>query len=435
MGRLYSSQLKQAIGKKAVAAGWVQDIRLIGGLKFLVVKDREGFFQITLPKKAVSPEIFAVPDKLTKESVVLVEGEVKAAAQAAGGIEVIPARLEVVSLAGAPTPLDTSGKIASGLDARLDYRFLDLRNHKSIALFKLRAKMLKYVIDYFDAQGFFNINTPKLTSAGVESGAELFEVKYFDRKAYLAQSPQIYKQMMVCAGFEKVFEIGAVYRAEKSQTTRHLTEFTGVDFEMGFIDSFQEPMDVIEGMFKHVLAELNRNCAAELALFDRKPLVPKKIPRITMDEAKKLLAERGKKIPAGEDLDPEAERLIAKIVKEKFGEEFVFVTHYPYSKRPFYHMKPAGQPDVTLSFDLIWNGIEVSTGAQREHRYEVLKAQAQEKGLDLDAMTDYANLFKYGAPPHGGAGLGLDRFVECLLELDNIREGILLPRDPVRLTP
>ncbi|HIH17020.1 MAG TPA: aspartate--tRNA(Asn) ligase, partial [Candidatus Diapherotrites archaeon] len=248
-------------------------------------------------------------------------------------------------------------------------------------------------------------------------------------------SPQIYKQMMVCAGFEKVYEIGAVYRAEKSQTTRHLTEFTGIDFEMGFIDSFHDPMDVIEGMFRHVIAELNKNCAKELALFNRKPVVPKKIPRLSLDEAKKLLAAQGKKIPDGEDLDPEGERLIAKIVKEKFGEEFVFLTHYPWGKRPFYHMRPVDDPKVTLSFDLVWNGIEVSTGAQREHRYEVLKAQAKEKGLDLDAMKDYANLFKYGAPPHGGAGLGLDRFVECLLELDNIREGILLPRDPIRLTP
>jgi len=423
-------------GKSVLISGWVSDIRDLGGLKFLILKDRSGTIQITMPKKEMTKEIMETAEQITKESVISVEGKAQSAKQAPRGIEIIPEKLELVSKAHAPIPLDLSGKIKSDLSVRLDYRFLDLRNPRSLAIFKIRSKMFKLITDYYDSQGFTAIQTPKITSAGVESGAELFPVVYFDKEAFLSQSPQVYKQMMVCAGFERVYEIAPVFRAEKSHTTRHLTEFTGVDFEMGFIKDENDVMDVIEGMCRRILEGLKKECSSELEMFGVNPSIPKKIPRIEMREIKKVLAEKyGKKIPEDEDLDAEGEEMAGKYVKEKYGEEFVFVTLYPWKKRPFYHMRPEGNANVTKSFDLIWNGVEIATGAQREHRYEILKAQAKEKGVDLDAMKSYADIFRYGAPPHGGVGLGLDRMVEQLLKLDNIREAILLPRDPERLTP
>lgn len=436
MQRAYAKELSGLSGKKAEVQGWVHEIRDIGGLKFIVLKDKTGFMQLTLPKKAVSPAVFEKAASLTKESIVSASGLVKNSPQAQNGVELIPDELEIVSLAKAPVPIDMSGKINSDLSVRLDYRFLDLRNPKSIALFRIRSKVSKFIAEFFDYQGFMNINTPKLTVAGVESGAELFPVVYFDRQAFLSQSPQIYKQMMVAAGFEKVYELGVVFRAEKSNTTRHLTEFTGVDFEQGFIESEHDAMDTAEGLMKHIIKRLTEECPEELKLWGRE-LKPAdyKFPRMTMKEVKEILAKKGKILPPEDDLDPEAEKMLGEIVKEKFGSEFVFVTEYPWSKRPFYHMKPEGKSNLTKSFDLIWNGVEIATGAQREHRYEILKAQAKEKGLNLDEMKDYAMIFQYGCPPHGGAGLGLDRMIECLMKLDNIREGILLPRDPVRLTP
>ncbi|RLI96699.1 MAG: aspartate--tRNA(Asn) ligase, partial [Candidatus Aenigmatarchaeota archaeon] len=346
-----------------------------------------------------------------------------------------PESIDVLSKAETPLPIEIGDNIKTGLDKRLDFRFLDLRNPRHNAIFRIRSQMYKAAVDFFDDQGFTNINTPKITVAGVESGAELFPIVYFNREAFLSQSPQIYKQTMVAAGFERVYEIAPVFRAEKSHTTRHLTEFTGVDFEMGFIKDMHDVMDVNEGLMKHIIGHLLKKCPGELEMFGIKPKVPGKIPRITMDEAKKMLESGGKKLPADEDLDAEGEKMLGDIIKEKHGEDFVFVYNYPWKKRPFYHMKPEDNPNVTLSFDLIWNGVEIATGAQREHRYDVLKKQAKEKGINLDEMKDYSNIFKYGCPPHGGTGLGLDRLVECLLRLDNIREAILLPRDPERLTP
>ena len=434
--RLLAGEItSKTVGKKVKASGWCHEIRDLGGLKFFIVRDRSGKIQVTLPKKEVSKELFDKADEITKESVIEVQGKVKLAKQAPTGVEIIPDSLEIVSKAETPVPIDISGKITSDLSVRLDYRFLDVRNEKGIALFKIRARLYEAFVEFFKQAEFVNINTPKITSAGVESGAELFPVVYFNKEAFLSQSPQIYKQMFVAAGLEKVYEIAPVFRAEKSHTTRHLTEFTGVDFEMGFIKDENDVMDVIEDMFKFVLQKVKTECKEELKLLKVEAKVPKKIPRITMEEARELLKKKGKEIPKDEDFDAEGEKLLGEIIQKKYGEEFVFVTLYPWKKRPFYHMKPEGEKELTRSFDLIWKGVEIATGAQREHRYEVLKAQAKEKKIELDKMTDYANIFKYGCPPHGGVGLGLDRITQLLCDLENVKEAILLPRDPERLTP
>lgn len=432
--RTYLKDCANKAGQKVKVNGWLQENRNLGGLRFLLLKDRSGELQVTVVKGETTEEIKEATSGLTRESVVEVIGELKASEKAPGKVELIPEKFIVLNKADSPTPIDTSGKIVSDLSVRLDNRFLDLRNKKSLAIFKVRGQIYKACVDFFEENGFANMQTPKITSAGAESGAELFPVVYFDREAFLSQSPQLYKQMMVCAGFEKVYEIAPVFRAENSNTPRHQTEFTGIDFEMGFINHTSDIMDVIEGLFKHIFDHLNKTCSEELKLWNIEAKVPKKIPRMTITEAKKLLAEKGKVLPEDEDFDPEGERMIGEIVKEKFGEEFVFVTNYPLKKRPFYHFYNV-DGKTTDAFDMIWNGVEIATGGQREHRYDILKKQAQDKGINLDEMGWYADLFKYGAPPHGGVGFGLDRIVQRLFKFENIREVVLLPRDPVRLTP
>jgi aspartyl-tRNA synthetase len=432
--RTYNKDCASKAGEKVKINGWVQENRNLGGLRFILLKDRSGEVQVTVVKGEVSEEIKEATSGLTRESYVEVVGALKANEKAPMGVELIPETFTVINKADSPTPIDTSGKITSDLSVRLDNRFLDLRNKKSLAIFKVRGQIFRAAVDFFEKNGFINMQTPKITSAGAESGAELFPVVYFDREAFLSQSPQLYKQMMVCAGFEKVYEIAPVFRAEKSNTPRHQTEFTGIDFEMGPINNVSDVMDTIDGLFTHILTHVKEACAEELALWDIEAKVPKKIPRITMAEAKALLKEKGKELPEDDDFDPEGEKMLGEIVKEKFGEEFVFVTRYPISKRPFYH-KYNEDGKTTDSFDLIWNGVELCTGAQREHRYEILKKQAKEKDIDFGQMGWYADLFKYGAPPHGGVGFGLDRIVQRLFKFDNIREAVLLPRDPDRLTP
>ncbi|MFH1637015.1 MAG: aspartate--tRNA(Asn) ligase [Candidatus Woesearchaeota archaeon] len=419
---------------KVLLQGWVHEIRDMSKIKFLILRDRSGIAQcIAKPDQASAFE--AIP-KLSIESVVEVEGEAKKSEVAKLGVEIVAETVKVLNKAESPLPIPVVEKgVTTEFSTRLDNRFLDLRKEKQQAIFRVRSKIYAAAAEYFEKIGFTNINTPKITSAGVESGAELFEVDYFGKPAYLSQSPQIYKQMMVAAGFERVYEIAPVFRAEKSHTTRHLTEFTGIDFEMGFIESEHDVMDVIENLVRAILKKVHAECKEELAMFDVAVEVPEKFPRITMKEAKELLAERGKEMKEDEDLDAEAEKLLGEIIKTKYNSEFVFVCNYPFAVRPFYHMKPEGDEKGTKSFDLIWNGVEVATGAQREHRYEVLKAQGKEKGVDVESMKDYAAIFRYGCPPHGGVGFGLDRITQRLLKLENIKEAILLPRDPERMTP
>ena len=434
MERTLIEYLSRQIGKEVLLQGWVQDIRNLSKIKFVLIRDRTGDMQTVAFKGETPAASFELVNELTPESVVEIVGIVKTNKESRWGIEVFIKELHIISKAATPLPIDNSDKSQTHLDKRIDHRFLDIRNLKKQAIFKVRSKIAKILINFLDAQGFTQIHTPKLTTIGVESGAELFEVNYFGKPAYLAQSPQVYKQMFVVGGLERVYEIGPVFRAEKSNTLRHLTEFTGVDFEMGFIEDYSDIMDLIETMFVDLIRQLGKEAAEELLLLGVKHALPAKIPRITMIEAKKLLAAQGKKYAVDEDLDAEGEHLLGEIVKEKYKSEFVFLTLFPVKVRPFYHMRVEGKP-LTKSFDLLFNGVEVATGAQREHRYEILKAQAREKGIDLDGMKEYAEIFQYGVPPHGGVGFGLDRITQQLLNLDNVREAVLLPRDPVRCAP
>lgn len=418
--------------EKVMIKGWVHDNRSLGKIRFLLVKDRSEVIQITAPKSEVSAEVFDAMN-LSREAAVSITGTAKISKQAPGGVEIIPESIEVYSISEQPIPIDTTDFSKTELPKRLDYRFLDTRRKETSSVFKVRSSIYKHVVDFFDKEGFTIINTPKITTIGLESGAESFVVNYFNRKAVLAQSPQFYKQMFTLGGFERVMEIGQVYRAEKSHTTRHLTEFTGVDFEMGFIKDENDVMDVIEDMFKYVISNLKIDRKDELTLLNVELKIPKKIPRIPMPELKKILAKQGKKLSEEDDLDAEAEKMIGEYILKEYNEEFVFVTRYPVKVRPFYHMRPEESPKETKSFDLLWRGVEIATGAQREHRLEILQKQAKEKGVKIPPI--YEDIFRYGAIPHGGVGFGLDRITQRMLRLDNVREALLLPRDTDRLTP
>lgn len=435
MERTLIQDLHKHLHKEILLQGWIQEVRNLSKIKFIIIRDRTGDMQTLAIKAETEPATFELINDLTKESVIEIIGTPKENKESRWGIEVLIRKVAVISKSATPLPIDNTDKSQTNIDKRIDYRFLDTRNLKKQAIFKIRGKIAKIVMTFLDNNGFTNITTPKLVTIGVESGAELFKVNYFGRAVYLSQSPQLYKQMFVAGGFERVYELGPVFRAEKSNTTRHLTEFTGIDFEMGFIHDYTDVMDMIEKMLIDLIKNLPTEAAAELKLLGVQHAFPAKIPRITMADAKKLLKYEGKTYADDDDLDPEGEKLLGDIIKEKYTSEFVFITEFPWKIRPFYHMKPEGKPKLTKSFDLLFNGMEIATGAQREHRYEILKKQAAEKGLDLDQMKEYADIFQYGIPPHGGVGFGLDRMTQRLLQLENIREAVLLPRDPVRDKP
>ena len=435
MERTLIKDLKEHLNKPILLQGWVQDVRNLSKIKFIILRDRRGDMQTVAFKGETEEASFTLVNNLTPESVVEINGIPKENKESRWGIEVLIQKISIISKSETPLPIDNSDKSTTVIDKRLDHRFLDTRNKKRQAIFKVRSKIVKILTNFFDHHGFTCIQTPKMTAIGVESGAELFKVDYFGQPMYLAQSPQVYKQMFVGGGFERVYEIAPVFRAEKSHTQRHLTEFTGVDFEMGFINDHNDVMDLIESMFFDLLRNLEEEAAVELKLLGVTHTLPKKIPRITLDEAKKLLLAKGKKYTADEDLDAEGEKLICEIVKDKYKSEFVFITLFPWAVKPFYQMKDEKNKKVTKSFDLLLGGVEICSGSQREHRLEVWRKQAKEKGLNPDAMKEYMELFQYGMPPHGGAGFGLDRITQRLLGLDNIREAVLLPRDPERKTP
>jgi nondiscriminating aspartyl-tRNA synthetase len=428
---------KEHVGQKVTLAGWVETYRVAGKISFLLLRDRTGITQVFVGK-----ELTEKLQDVKKESVLLINGVVNARPEnqikkdmETGEIELEAEDAKILSMSNVPLPIEMGEDSTTGIDKRLDYRFLDIRREKIKAIFMVRSKIYANTVHYFNEQNFVSIQSPKITASGVESGAEEFKFEYFGQQAALAQSPQVYKQMGVVSGLERVYEIGPVFRAENSHTTRHVTEFTGLDFEMGFIKDEHDVMDVIEGYFKFLIPKINEDCKKELTLLGVKLNPVEKIPRISLKDAVKILKEKGKLVPHNDDLDPEGEKLMSEHVKEKYNSDFVFMLDYPWEKRAFYHMRPDMDKSVTRSFDLIYNGVEIATGAQREHRLEVLREQAKEKGINIDEMEFYANIFKYGCPPHGGVGMGLDRITHLMLNLGNVKEGIFLPRDPDRLTP
>lgn len=427
----------QQAGETVRLAGWAQTVRAQSKIVFIVLRDREGIVQcVVLPEAA---EAFAEAKKLSEESVVAIEGTLVTSKQAPGGLEVQTQKLEVLSAAEPQLPIPIVEKSGNETDqsVRLDYRWLDLRKPNKLLIFKVWTLFEEAFREYLVGQKFLQIHSPKLMSSPSESGAEVFKVEYFDGSAYLAQSPQFYKQMAMAAGFERVFEVGPVFRAEPSFTTRHATEFTGFDFEMSFIASHQDVMALWAEAIVHMLQRVAHEYGPAIKeTFGADVVVPTlPFPQLTMAEAKAILMKNNVVSDREGDLSPEEERALGKITREEHGHEFIYITEYPTSVRPFYHMRPTDNPAVTQSFDLLWKGMEITTGAQREHRYDVLSRQAQEKGMSLELLQHYLNFFRYGCPPHGGAGIGPGRMIMLLLNVDSIRETSYLYRGVKRLTP
>jgi nondiscriminating aspartyl-tRNA synthetase len=422
-------------------SGWVDTVRDQKKVQFVVLRDESGAVQLVNPRNSdadgvvIADEPATTISGLSQGSFVTATGQLKHDERVKlGGIEIKLETLDVAAVAIAETPIAAD----SGIDKRMDWRFLDLREPKHNLIFRIQTTFEHAMRQYWIDNDFIELHTPKLMASASESRAELFEVDYFEGKAYLAQSPQFFKQMAQSAGFGKIFEIGPAFRADPSFTSRHATEFTSVDTEMSWIDSHEDVMKVHEDLLVAGLTAVKEKYGDQIKeLFDIEVTVPSTpFPRIPLAEAKRIVAERGYEVPRhDDDMDPEGERQISAYVLEEFGHEFVFLTDYASSIRPFYHMRHADDAGLTNSYDLIFNGVEISTGAQREHRIELLEEQAREKGLDPEELGFYLDFFRYGVPPHGGFGMGLARVLMLLLHLPNLRETTYLFRGPTRLAP
>ncbi len=430
MERTHIKDVATKAGSEILVKGFVQAIRDQGKIKFLILRDITGTIQAVLLKNHPS---FEQANELTLESVVSIKGLAKEEKQAPSGYEIEAYEIEILSKAEPILPIPVvveKGGAETEQPTRLDYRWIDLRKQDKAHIFKVWTALEEGWRKYWTENGYIQFYSPSFMGAPSESGAEVFKVDYFETTAYLAQSPQFYKQMGMASGFERVCCTGPVFRAEPSFTTRHLTEFTGWDFEISFVESHHDVMDQEEGMIVAGIENVNKRLGLNLKV----PARP--FPRITMAEAKTKLKAAGIIGEKEHDFSPDEEKEIGRIIEKETGSEYVFVTDYHISIRPFYHMRHEDKPDTTKSFDLLYKGLEITTGAQREHRYDVLVKQAKEKGMKIEGgLADYVQFFRFGCPPHGGAGIGPGRIVMQMLDLPNIREATYLPRDVKRLKP
>lgn len=438
MNRVYINELKNYNELEVLINGYVENIRNLQYVCFIILRDISGKVQLTIEKNEENNNLLDIINNLTLESTIKVKGIVNVNEKVRlGGLEIIPSSIEVTSLSQNELPINFKDTNNVLLDTRLDYRFLDLRNDKNMMIFRIQSELVRHMRDYLYNNKFIEIHTPKLIGTASESGSEVFEVKYFDRAAYLAQSPQFYKQMAMSSGFERFFEVAPCFRAENSNTSRHATEFTSFDVEMSYINSYEDVMALEEQMLRYSFEKLNEDYKDILKeMFDEEISLPNtSFPKIALkDLYSELEKEYGYKVEECEkvDLNAEAERLAGKYAKEKFNSDFIFVIDFPAEKRAFYHMR--NDEGKLMGYDLLYKGVEITSGAQREHRYDKLLKVVKEKGLDKDVQF-YLEFFKYGCPPHGGFAIGLDRLTMLLLNISSIKEAMFLFRGPTRLDP
>ena len=419
-------------GKEIQMNGAVHTIRHMGEVAFVILRKSRGLVQCVYEAGITDFDI----RELKEESAVEVMGVVKAEERAPQGFEIRLKEIRVLSRPAEPLPLAVSKwKLNTSLEAKLSLRPISLRNVRERAKFKIQEGIVRGFRDYLLSRDFTEIRTPKIVARGAEGGSNVFKLEYFNKKAELGQSPQFYKQTMVGV-YDRVFEAAPVFRAEKHNTTRHLNEYTSLDFEMGYIDSFRDVMDMETGMLQYVMKLLEQDYKKELDMLGVTLPEVGRIPAVRFDQAKELVSRKyDRKIRNPYDLEPEEELLIGRYFQEEYGSDFVFVTHYPSKKRPFYAMDDPADPRFTLSFDLLFRGLEVTTGGQRIHDYREITAKMEKRGMDPEDIASYLMIFKYGMPPHGGLGIGLERLTMRLLDEQNVREASLFPRDVTRLEP
>jgi aspartyl-tRNA synthetase len=427
----YSRELDDTMdGESVTLMGWVHEIRDLGGIIFVLLRDRDGITQITAPSKKISPELFGELRKLRKESVLAVLGSVQGSPKAPGGVEVIPEEIRLLNNSEQPLPLDPTEKVRAEIDTRLDSRFLDLRKHGVNAIFKIKSAMLHSVRVYLEDNGFIEVNTPKLVASATEGGTELFPITYFEREAFLGQSPQLYKQMMMGSGFDKVFEIAPIFRAEEHDTLRHLNEVISIDVEMAFAND-EDVMNLLENLVQNAIKKVKENCQTELEDIGVQLEVPElPFPRLEYDEVIDLVNSKGVTLRHGEDLSRAAEKALGEAM-----DGYYFITNWPSNIKPFYVMPHEDEPEKSYAFDLMYKDLEISSGATRVHQHDLLVERIKKQGLNPDSFQRYLAAFEYGMPPHAGWGLGAERFTMCLTGMKNIRETVLFPRDRRRLTP
>ena len=434
----YSKEItKERLGQQVTVGGWVQDLRNLGGISFLQLRDRDGVIQITTLKKR-NKELFDLVASIPRESVILVTGTAKESKEARAGFEILPDSITILNKAETPLPLGVVDKVGADLDTRLNNRFLDLRKEDIRAIFQIEAKAVEGIRRYLMGNGFVEVSTPKIVAAGAEGGSTLFPIKYFDRSAYLAQSPQLYKQNLMATGLDRIFEIAHAYRAEASDTIRHIAEFMSLDVELAFIESSEDIMSVTEGIVTSSLEHVKTAAKDDLEKLGAKVEVPAApFPRVKYPEAVEMVNATGMKIPMGEDLGTEGEKALGEVMLREKKCEFYFITEFPTALKrgTFYAKRCDNDPETTGYFDLDYKGQEIVSGGQREHRYAVLTEQMRENNFNLDSFEFYLKAFRYGMPPHGGFGFGVERFVQKMLDLPNIREAVLYPRDRARLIP
>ena len=420
------------LNQEAVVEGAVHSIRNMGDVAFVILRRREGLFQTVFENEQVNVSIHELKEAMT----VRVRGILCEEERAPHGRELRIRHVDILSCPAGPLPLAIDKwKMNTSLEAKLNYRSLSLRNIQERSKFKIQEALVRAFRDFLYGQGFTEIHTPKIGARGAEGGANMFKLSYFHKPAVLAQSPQFYKQMIVGV-FDRVFETGPVFRAEKHNTKRHLNEYTSLDFEMGYIDSFEEIMAMETGFLQYAMEVLKKDYAKELEILKVELPDVSRIPAVRFDKAKELVAGKyNRKIRNPFDLEPEEEALIGQYFKEEYNADFVFVTHYPSKKRPFYAMDDPEDTRYTLSFDLLFHGLEITTGGQRIHDYDALRQKIADRGMEEEGMEQYLDTFKHGMPPHGGLGIGLERLTMQLLGEDNVRETCLFPRDLNRLEP
>ena len=441
MERTLIREAKEKIGEVITLKGFVHTVRNQKAVQFIILRDHTGLIQVVAERSEENKSINELIATLTRESAVEVTGVVVSNQNVKlGQIELQLRFIHIDSLSDATLPIDIFGRTETDIDKRLDWRFLDLRQPEKQLIFRIQTTVELAMREFWISNRFVEIHTPKIMGSPSEGGAELFTLEYFGQTASLAQSPQFYKQMAMAAGMDRVFEISPAFRADPSSTPRHSTEFTSVDMEMSWIESHYDIMEFEELWLQHVLQAVREKHGKEITeTFGVEVILPSlPFPKVTMEEAQKILRDK-RYVPPSDtkegDLDPQGERLLCEHAKEKYDHEFIFITDYPIEVRPFYHMRKEDKPSETKSFDLLWKWMEITTGAQREHRYDVLIKQATEKGVSLESIQFYLDFFKYGCPPHGGFGFGLARLLAAMLNQKSIRDVVFLHRGPTRLIP
>jgi len=433
---LSPDQLKGMVGKEVHLAGWVHDVRALGGISFVLLRNSKGIVQIAVPKKSVPREVQEVVADLRQEDVITCSGVVKESKVARNGFEILPEKVTFVARASVPLPLDPRGVTPAALDTRLSWRTLDLRRREGTAVFKIENTLVSAMEAYLRENGFIRVFTPSIIGGTSEGGSEVFKIDYYGRPAFLRQDPQLHRQLTIAGGFDRIYDLGANWRAELSHTPRHISEHRTIAPEMAFIEDERDTIKVEEGMVVASVKAVIEGCRDELGTLAVKVDEPSRpFPVFQFPDVYDLLEERGRRVPRGEDLDTESQRVLGEYAKKEFGSDFFFLNRFPSKIKPFYVMKVDEDPEWARSVDLVYKGVELSSGGQREHRHERILKQMREKGMDETSLKWFTDPFRYGVPPHGGYSFGIERFTAGLANLSSVKEAALFPRDPERLQP